>query len=259
MGTDTILIGHPQISGGPLGGLEGTVCYGTVVRRSPTQVVVALRGTDGYAEWLEDGQFPLIPYAPTLPLPPGAFVEQGFWGIYQSLVLTDVNGTPIGPLGEKLPTTVGINDNIVVAGHSLGAPLATYLTLDLVRTSLGQRVSGCYFASPHPGNQAFATQFDQIVGDYVVYNYLLVFITKAAGDTTRHGAGRDQIRDRLQPPYRLLFGHAGLQRDDAGNHAGTRRRGRQRQMHSWATNGTAHPSQVASESCCRGGWLTTTE
>ncbi|MDR3533035.1 MAG: lipase family protein [Rhodopila sp.] len=177
MGTDSIVPGHPNAGPGPLGDLSEPVCYGTVIRRGLTEVVVALRGTDGYMEWIEDGQFPLIPYAPAHPLPPGAqglSVEQGFWGIYHSLVLIDVHGTLIGPLAQTLPTILGANDTVVVAGHSLGAPLATYLTLDLARGPLGQRVSGCYFASPHPGNQAFATLFDQVVGNnYVVYNYLL--------------------------------------------------------------------------------------
>jgi triacylglycerol lipase len=173
MGSDSIVPGHPDT--GP--GSGPPICYGTVIRRSPTEVVVALRGTDGFAEWIEDGEFPLIPYAPAAPLPPGtseARVEQGFWGIYRSLVLADIHGAVIGSLAEKVPTILAVDDTVVVAGHSLGAPLATYLTLDLVRGPLGQRVSGCYFASPHPGDQSFATLFDRYVGnDYVVYNYLL--------------------------------------------------------------------------------------
>jgi triacylglycerol lipase len=176
MGTDTLLLGHPQVAPGAIGGLETSVCYGTVVRRSPTEVVVALRGTDGFAEWAEDGQFLFMPYAPLVPLPSGiegASVEQGFWGIYQSLVLTDPTGTILGQLAEHLPSILTPSDTVVIAGHSLGAPLATYLTLDLVRGSLGQRVSACYFASPHPGNQAFATLFDRNVHNYVVYNYLI--------------------------------------------------------------------------------------
>jgi pimeloyl-ACP methyl ester carboxylesterase len=103
----------------------------------------------------------------------GGSVEQGFWGIYESLSLTDIAGMIVGPLAEKFPSIVGASDMVVVAGHSLGAPLATYLTLDLARGLLGQRVTGCYFASPHPGNQAFAALFEQTVRDYVVYNYIL--------------------------------------------------------------------------------------
>ena len=157
LGSDSIVPGHPHLGPGPLGELDQPVCYGTVVRRSPAEVVVALRGTDGFAEWLEDGQFPLIRYVPKIPLPPGtpdAQVELGFWGIYRTLALTDTGGAPLGAVADALPAILGPADAVVVSGHSLGAPLATYLTLDLARGHLGQRVSGCYFASPHPGDQA---------------------------------------------------------------------------------------------------------
>ena len=180
MGTDTVVIGHP--SGGPLAGLSTAICYGTVIRRGPSEVVVALRGTDGYREWIEDGEFPAIPYQPANPLPAGsagATVEQGFWGIYHSLTLTDPHGVAIGALAQSLPGLLGPADAVIVAGHSLGAPLATYLTLDLARGPLGKRVSGCFFASPYPGNQAFADLFDRFVGgDYVVYNYLLDLVPR---------------------------------------------------------------------------------
>lgn len=182
VGTDTVLPGHPQFAPGPLAILGQQVCYGTVVRHGANELVVAIRGTDGFAEWVEDGQFPQILYGPDNPLPngtPETTVEQGFWGIYRSLRLTDATGKLIGPLATVLPTIVQLGDGIVVAGHSLGAPLATYLTLDLVRGPLGgQRVSGCYFASPHPGNAAFATLFDQTVANYAVYNYLLDIVPR---------------------------------------------------------------------------------
>ena len=187
MGTDTIVIGHPAPNAALIGGLTTTVCYGTVIRRGPAEVVVALRGTDGFAEWAEDGEFILTPYIPADPLapaPPGVQVELGFFGIYRSLVLADVHGAVIGPLATKLPGFLGPDDKVpdtkvIVAGHSLGGPLATYLTLDLARGPLRDRVSGCYFASPHPGNQAFAALFDQVVGpNYVVYNYLLDIVPR---------------------------------------------------------------------------------
>jgi triacylglycerol lipase len=181
LGTDTVLPGHPQFAPGPLAILGQQVCYGTIVRHGPNELVVAIRGTDGFAEWVEDGQFPQIPYSPEDPLPNGTpvtTVEQGFWGIYSSLKLIDPMGTPIGQLATALPTMVQPGDNVVVVGHSLGAPIATYITLDLVRGPLGQRVSGCYFASPHPGNTAFAALFDQTVNSYAVYNYLLDIVPR---------------------------------------------------------------------------------
>jgi triacylglycerol lipase len=182
MGTDSVQLAHPKADAGLLGALTAKVCYGAVIRRGAAEVVVALRGTDGFREWAEDGEFLLVPYAPANPLPPETLacrVEQGFWRIYQSLVLTDIHGTVVGPLAESLPPYLDHNDNVVVSGHSLGAPLATYLTLDLARGPLGGNVSSCYFASPHPGNADFAMLFDKVIGqNYVVYNYVLDLVPR---------------------------------------------------------------------------------
>jgi hypothetical protein len=180
MGVDTVLLGHPQFSPGPLAALGHTVCYGTVVRRNET-VFVSVRGTDGFVEWVEDGQFVPIPYNPHIPLPSGdptPLVEQGFWGIYGTLQLADPAGALLGSLPAALPALLEPTDQVVVAGHSLGAALATYLTLDLARGPIGERVSGGFFASPHPGNAAFATLFDLNVRNYQVFNYLLDIVPR---------------------------------------------------------------------------------
>src|SRR5208282_4209401 len=115
------------------------VCYGTVIRRSNTEVAVSVRGTDGFVEWVEDGQFLLIHYNPPNPLAGGdpvPLVEQGFWGIYGTLQLADPAGALLGSLASALPALVKPTDQVVVAGHSLGSALATYLTIDLVRGPL---------------------------------------------------------------------------------------------------------------------------
>jgi hypothetical protein len=70
MGTDSLLLGRPRADAGLPLALTTPVCYGTVIRRGPSEVVVALRGTDGFREWAEDGDFLLVPYAPANPLPP---------------------------------------------------------------------------------------------------------------------------------------------------------------------------------------------
>jgi hypothetical protein len=177
MGTDTILPGHPKAGPAPDPKLEAATRYGTVVRTSPTEVVVALRGTDGYMEWFEDADFPFVDYQPLTAVAGGTAgvkVERGFWGIYQSFTLFDPTGKSLGSLPVALPGLVGPNDSVVVSGHSLGAPLATYLTLDLALGTLKGRVRGCYFASPHPGNAAFAALFESILSsNYIVYNYML--------------------------------------------------------------------------------------
>jgi triacylglycerol lipase len=67
---------------------------------------------------------------------------------------------------------------VTIVGHSLGAALATYLTLDLTRAGLRARVSACLFASPRTGNQPFVTLFDQTIADYRLFNYILDIVPR---------------------------------------------------------------------------------
>jgi triacylglycerol lipase len=179
-GTDTVVPTHPQYAKGPIQLLESRTCYGIVVSRPDNEIVVAIRGTDGFQEWVEDAEFLFQPYAPRKPLPAGvsAQVEQGFWGIYDSFQYVDTNGKPQGPAAEAIAAAHANAARVVVSGHSLGGPLATYLTLDLARGPLAGRVRGLYFASPHPGDQAFADFFGQFVTDYLVYNYILDIVPR---------------------------------------------------------------------------------
>jgi triacylglycerol lipase len=174
-GLDTLL------NAGPLQLDTKTVCYGFAARNAAGELAVAIRGTDGFVEWVEDGEFVPIPYAPSSPLPAGSpamTVEQGFWGVYASLALVDPNGAPLGPVAPALVTLAGAVGRMTVVGHSLGSTLATYLTLDLARSSLGARVTACVFASPHTGDQAFVTLFDTTVSDYRLFNYLLDIVPR---------------------------------------------------------------------------------
>jgi triacylglycerol lipase len=161
---------------GPLQSKGETVCYGFLAKRAVGEFVAAVRGTDGFVEWVEDGEFLPIPYAPQIALPAGPHpisVEQGFWTLYASMRLISPEGTPLGALAPAIVNAAGSGATVMVLGHSLGSALATYLTLDLARSSLGARVSGCFFASPHTGNQAFVSLFDQTVEDYRLFNYIL--------------------------------------------------------------------------------------
>lgn len=128
---------------GPLQVLPQTVCYGYLAQRG-TEFVAVIRGTDGFVEWVEDGMFPPIPYKPQTVLPstqgPVA-VEQGFWSIYAGMTLISPQAAPLGSLGSGIVAAVGAG-TVTVIGHSLGAALATYLTLDLARGGLAGRVNG---------------------------------------------------------------------------------------------------------------------
>jgi len=147
------------------------VFYGFVAQSTtiPTSYVAAVRGTDGMIEWVIDAEFVPIPH----PRYPGARVEQGFWGIYQTMSLADpaTGVTTFQHAAEGVEKLVG-NGTIVVTGHSLGSALATYFTEDLAER-LGATVSACLFASPRTGDSVWAGIFDKNVKQYDLFNYIL--------------------------------------------------------------------------------------
>lgn len=177
-GTDTVL---PRGIRGPLQMAATTTCYGFAARNAAGELAVVIRGTDGFVEWIEDAEFVPIPYAPATALPAGSptiTVEAGFWGVYASMRLVDPNGAALGVLAPAVVALAGAAGPVTIVGHSLGSALATYLTLDLARVGLGARVSACLFASPHTGNQAFVTLFDQTIADYRLFNYILDIVPR---------------------------------------------------------------------------------
>jgi triacylglycerol lipase len=166
---------------GPLQLTGQTVFYGYLARRAPGVLVAVIRGTDGFVEWVEDGEFAPVPYRPGIALPVGqnsASVEQGFWTLYATMQLISPAGAPLGALAPAIVDAAGSSGTVTVVGHSLGSALATYLALDLARAGLGKRVSACLFASPHTGNQAFVSLFDTTVADYRLFNYILDIVPR---------------------------------------------------------------------------------
>jgi hypothetical protein len=147
--------------------LGETVCYGYVAQSTsdPDQYVAAIRGTADALEWFKDSQFILRPH------PVAGRVETGFGEIYDSMRFAGLTGPPL-TAAHGIAELIGPTGRITVTGHSLGAPLAIYLTFDL-QEIVNQRVSGCYFASPRPGDQEFVAAFDEDVADYAVFDYML--------------------------------------------------------------------------------------
>ena len=124
---------------GPLQLKGDVVYYGYLAERAPGELAAVIRGTDDFVEWVEDGEFPPIPYAPQVPLPAtqtSILVEQGFWTLYASMQLISPTGAALGALAPAITNTAGSTGMVTVVGHSLGAALATYLTLDLARGGL---------------------------------------------------------------------------------------------------------------------------
>jgi len=150
------------------------VFYGFVARSAaapPAQpsYMVAIRGTEGFVEWVIDAEF--IPVAH--PRYPNARVEQGFWGIYQTMSLADptTGATTHQNAAEGVEELVG-KSPVVVTGHSLGSALATYFTDDLA-ARIGAQASACLFASPRTGDATWTGLFDSHVRSYQLYNYII--------------------------------------------------------------------------------------
>lgn len=148
------------------------VFYGFLARdkAAPNSYVVAIRGTEGFVEWIIDAEFVPIPH----PRYPAARVEQGFWGIYQTMNLADPNTgvTTYNDPTEGVADLVGQAGTVTVVGHSLGSALATYFADDLA-VRIGARASACLFASPRTGDATWAGFFDSHVGAYQLYNYII--------------------------------------------------------------------------------------
>jgi len=162
---------------------NNVVFYGFLARKTDDHnaYVAAVRGTSGILEWIIDAEFVPIPYRDV----PDAKVEQGFWGVYDSMNLVQLDGTVIGKAAEKIAETVGAG-HVTVAGHSLGSSLATYLSLETAQR-LGTRCSAVLFASPQTGNAAFAALYDSVLEDrYRLFNYVLDVVPYVPFDLPLH-------------------------------------------------------------------------
>ena len=153
------------------------VCYGYLAQdvSGNGKFVVAIRGTDGVEEWVDDLDCLMTKHSSQ----EGGYVDQGFWSIYRTMCLHTVDDAGIVsaavPVVSGIQAAIGINP-VMVLGHSLGATLASYLALDL--NLVGCNASGCMFASPRPGNATFAEFFDQTVSNYDVFDFELDVVPK---------------------------------------------------------------------------------
>jgi hypothetical protein len=123
----------------------------------PSDVYLAVRGTENIWEWLQDFNFLQRPF----PNVSGAgLTEDGFTDMYLSFSLTPATGA--GSFVKNVVNLLPSNAMVTVTGHSLGAALATLLALDLsVNSSLPV---GLYtLASPRVGDLTFSHLFNHVV------------------------------------------------------------------------------------------------
>jgi hypothetical protein len=133
--------------------------------------LVAVRGTMDPLEWANDATAEIPDYQPGVL----GGVGTGFWDVYSSMTFCDLTGAVlnahatagIAAIVKAAPTPV------FVTGHSLGSALATYLTADLLTQFMGTNVTVTpfFFASPKPGTQDYADNYQQAVATYTVVNF----------------------------------------------------------------------------------------
>lgn len=166
--------------------------YGVVVRhkQQPHNFILGIRGTEGMMEWLDDAFVHLVPFRQ---VPDAGRVACGFDRIYSTLTVLKRHVGPDGTFAPKKqiepdsmrepmsgtfaqqleqladslekPGSTAVTDgkrahSFVVAGHSLGASLATLYVMENKDRKKIDISTICTFASPHTGNKEFARIFD---------------------------------------------------------------------------------------------------
>jgi hypothetical protein len=139
------------------------VSIGTVLQKSGAgDAVIALRGTEGVMEWVQDSRFLAVP-CPFLPS--AGNTEDGFTAMYNSLAIAPSAGSPslikaLSTLPWRRPVT-----SLTICGHSLGGALATLLALDVAANAGSPFNSPVVYtyASPKTGDPGFASTYNHLV------------------------------------------------------------------------------------------------
>jgi hypothetical protein len=138
--------------------------------------MVAIRGTVTPLEWVDDGLSEIPRFGP----PNIGGVGTGFWGLYTTMTFASMDGSnpqpnPAQVIVGKVRDPAGGARRLWVTGHSLGAALATYLTADiqaLLAANPGIELKPYFFASPRPGTQDFADNYQSTIACYDLVNYV---------------------------------------------------------------------------------------
>jgi predicted lipase len=129
------------------------------IAQSGSDVVVAIRGTEGVFELLMDSLFAPVPF----PFADAGQTEQGFTNFYSTLRTGPNIAQPrvIDALRPLIAT--GTIKTLRIAGHSLGGALATLLAVDVSDNSVFTAPTVYTFGSPRVGDKVFAGTYDGLV------------------------------------------------------------------------------------------------
>ncbi|VTZ50741.1 Peptidase S53 (modular protein) [Methylocella tundrae] len=157
------------------------VFYGFIAQKmdEPHQFILAIRGTSNGVEWWDDLNASILtPFK----APRCGLVGAGFARIYDTLEIVEAPASAaavprslrsVGGFSQQVAALVHRRaaaaarteiafspPAIAVAGHSLGAALATLYVADNARTAQIANPSLCTFASPRVGDSTFAATFN---------------------------------------------------------------------------------------------------
>jgi Lipase (class 3) len=133
-----------------------------LVLQDPTtgDAVIAIRGTEGIQEWMQDVRFLLVP----CPFLVGAGrTEDGFTAMYLSFTTDPAPGSPaVGKALAGLRWRKPVK-TLTICGHSLGGALATLLAMDVAVNTEFTGPMVYSYASPRTGDGTFAATYDHAV------------------------------------------------------------------------------------------------
>ncbi len=119
------------------------------IARAGAEVFVVFRGTMTTAEWLRDLKVRLVP----CPYGKAGQVHEGFSATYDLVRKALIDSLAALP-GRSL----------YVAGHSLGAAIATLAILDIVSSTPFRTPFLYTYGSPRVGDHAFAAEYNRMMG-----------------------------------------------------------------------------------------------
>ncbi len=128
----------------------------------PTDVVIAIRGTQTFKEWYNDAWFKktdFIPYLNRKHFPKKVKVSAGFFSIY-----SDIDDKSVSSLQSEIFVWLQRYSKarrVLVCGHSLGSALASLCTLDLANYFREYSIQSITFASPRVGGQVWQDTYEK--------------------------------------------------------------------------------------------------
>ena len=146
----------------PDGG-QSRVSIGLILQAKESgEAVVAIRGTEGIKEWIQDAKFLTVP----CPFLAGAgTTEDGFTDMYKSMAIG------VGPEAASVTTSLDTLEwltpvsSLSICGHSLGGALATLFALDVAANADAPFNDPAVYtyASPRTGDTTFANMYNHLV------------------------------------------------------------------------------------------------